>query len=112
MEDTLRVENQVARNNYKTVLILVLMEDTLRVYLKVVSMWVLRLNPCFNGRYSQSREVHSYNYSRRGLNPCFNGRYSQRNKKKFGSKIQKVLILVLMEDTLRVTRKPRKVGLS
>ena len=35
------------------------------------------------------------------LNPCFNGRYSQsRNKKKFGSKIQ-VLILVLMEDTLR-----------
>ena len=36
-----------------------------------------------------------------GLNPCFNGRYSQ-SKKKFGSKIQKpVLILVLMEDTLR-----------
>ena len=38
----------------------------------------------------------------KSLNPCSNGRYSQ-SKKKFGSKIQKpVLILVLMEDTLRV----------
>ena len=40
------------------------------------------------------------------LNPCSNGRYSQ-SKKKFGSKIQKtVLILVLMEDTLRDSNLP------
>ena len=55
------------------------MEDTLRANKTVCEEWTKRrLNPCFNGRYSQS-------------------------KKKFGSKIQKpVLILVLMEDTLRV----------
>ena len=38
-----------------------------------------------------------------GLNPCFNGRYSQRKEKyyrEFGK--EWVLILVLMEDTLRV----------
>ena len=35
------------------------------------------LNPCFNGRYSQS---HLYNVflAEGSLNPCFNGRYSQR----------------------------------
>ena len=38
-----------------SVLILVLMEDTLRVLLNFVMMKVLRcLNPCSNGRYSQS----------------------------------------------------------
>ena len=37
------------------------------------------------------------------LNPCFNGRYSQR-KSSFIDAIQyNVLILVLMEDTLRET---------
>ena len=37
-----------------------------------------------------------------GLNPCFNGRYSQRLYSKL-EKLEKesVLILVLMEDTLR-----------
>ena len=38
-----------------------------------------------------------------GLNPCFNGRYSQREKKSIIEQLVKVLILVLMEDTLRVT---------
>ena len=41
------------------------------------------------------------------LNPCFNGRYSQscvRDKKQDGPK--EVLILVLMEDTLRVPYHP------
>ena len=36
------------------------------------------------------------------LNPCFNGRYSQRQRLRLVSGIKnKVLILVLMEDTLR-----------
>ena len=57
MEDTLRVENQVARNNYKTVLILVLMEDTLRddANIMMTKEEFIGLNPCFNGRYSQSK---------------------------------------------------------
>ena len=63
-----------------SVLILVLMEDTLRVLLNFVMMKVLRcLNPCSNGRYSQSSV------------------WILRNKNLVG-----VLILVLMEDTLRV----------
>ena len=37
-----------------------------------------------------------------GLNPCFNGRYSQRTSAKTQTlKTSTVLILVLMEDTLR-----------
>ena len=36
-----------------------------------------------------------------GLNPCFNGRYSTRIMKEKNGKIYMVLILVLMEDTLR-----------
>ena len=37
------------------------------------------------------------------LNPCFNGRYSQRQQSKMTktTKNNEVLILVLMEDTLR-----------
>ena len=35
------------------------------------------------------------------LNPCFNGRYSQSLKFTIMNKFGKVLILVLMEDTLR-----------
>ena len=35
------------------------------------------------------------------LNPCFNGRYSQSNNSYRGLKETRVLILVLMEDTLR-----------
>ena len=54
------------------VLILVLMEDTLRDPFKQVNTDKTSnsLNPCFNGRYSQR--------STGRLNPCFNGRYSQR----------------------------------
>ena len=37
-----------------------------------------------------------------GLNPCFNGRYSQSGKiVELTEKKPRVLILVLMEDTLR-----------
>ena len=35
------------------------------------------------------------------LNPCFNGRYSQRGKHNLSGCVMPVLILVLMEDTLR-----------
>ena len=38
---------------------------------------------------------------RQRLNPCFNGRYSQSNRILYYKKIHTVLILVLMEDTLR-----------
>ena len=39
------------------------------------------------------------------LNPCFNGRYSQRESGQVNESINSVLILVLMEDTLRVQAK-------
>ena len=55
MEDTLRVtsaKTQTLRTS--TVLILVLMEDTLRDKKKIGSkIQKPSLNPCFNGRYSQ-----------------------------------------------------------
>ena len=38
----------------------------------------------------------------KGLNPCFNGRYSQSLSLETWVKKDDVLILVLMEDTLRV----------
>ena len=37
----------------------------------------------------------------KSLNPCFNGRYSQRPLRVITLYLQAVLILVLMEDTLR-----------
>ena len=53
MEDTLREDMKASTKIAAIVLILVLMEDTLRV--KVALLWrILSLNPCFNGRYSQS----------------------------------------------------------
>ena len=59
------------------VLILVLMEDTLRGKDADVKNFDKGLNPCFNGRYSQRRLKQPY-LEQGGLNPCFNGRYSQR----------------------------------
>ena len=40
-----------------------------------------------------------------GLNPCFNGRYSQRLRYFMTCHEINVLILVLMEDTLRERKK-------
>ena len=53
--------------------------------------------------------------STRGLNPCFNGRYSQSGAADYLSFTEElVLILVLMEDTLRglliIMEKEIKVG--
>ena len=54
MEDTLREEKKSLRKKLRNVLILVLMEDTLRVSVGVASKENRNgLNPCFNGRYSQ-----------------------------------------------------------
>ena len=57
MEDTLRVCQAYKSHGNVAVLILVLMEDTLRaVLLKCANLHIVGLNPCFNGRYSQSRK--------------------------------------------------------
>ena len=92
------------------VLILVLMEDTLRVDILQEDVVSGRLNPCFNGRYSQSFLVVLNSTFFKSLNPCFNGRYSQRVLHfKLGDDTT-VLILVLMEDTLRVIESLIKAG--
>ena len=76
MEDTLRVFlNQEAFSIF--VLILVLMEDTLRDLSEFNMSEDAGLNPCFNGRYSQSYVCRDAEVKTFSLNPCFNGRYSQ-----------------------------------
>ena len=58
MEDTLRGLSYLAYLIDYQVLILVLMEDTLRVRRKkAIRRKDVRLNPCFNGRYSQSQRA-------------------------------------------------------
>ena len=64
----------------------------------------ISLNPCFNGRYSQSSRDFKVGHEIASLNPCFNGRYSQRGSTNSYVGIEIVLILVLMEDTLRVRK--------
>ena len=77
MEDTLRERT----NNKKIiweVLILVVMEDTLReMLLNLILLEILSLNPCFNGRYSQREKKIRIFIMPSCLNPCSNGRYSQ-----------------------------------
>ena len=77
MEDTLRVAAIPMIAAGLAVLILVLMEDTLRVEKKSIIESLVSLNPCSNGRYSQ------------------------RDCDRFYIASSSVLILVLMEDTLR-----------
>ena len=69
------------------VLILVLMEDTLRVL-----------------------QIRLRSVALRSLNPCSNGRYSQRFNDTPYANVDCVLILVLMEDTLREHIKHRVMG--
>ena len=53
MEDTLRAIARFGIIIKHSVLILVLMEDTLRVLMiTLCRVYVTSLNPCFNGRYS------------------------------------------------------------
>ena len=54
MEDTLRGVGYKEEEGIRSVLILVLMEDTLRVVKDNAQVYNnSSLNPCFNGRYSQ-----------------------------------------------------------
>ena len=62
------------------VLILILMEDTLR----------------------ELRTISILDVKKFGLNPYSNGRYSTRQANPLNNGYQAVLILILMEDTLRV----------
>ena len=63
----------------------------------------MSLNPCFSGTYSQ-RIVDALNTAQqRSLNPCFSGTYSQSIMPASLEELDgKVLILVLVEHTLRV----------
>ena len=80
MEDTLREFRCLLKACVATVLILVLMEDTLReIMTNLKDLASKSLNPCFNGRYSQRIKLNTTN-----------------------PETLEVLILVLMEDTLRV----------
>ena len=53
MEDTLRVMPDGSMKYFSGVLILVLMEDTLRGIMNKLVNFSESINPCFNGRYSQ-----------------------------------------------------------
>ena len=54
MEDTLREGSELGTYKTIAVLILVLMEDTLRAaFVREEKKKATSLNPCFNGRYSQ-----------------------------------------------------------
>ena len=56
MEDTLRESELNFNGGLNSVLILVLMEDTLRaIQIYPSHEKISCLNPCFNGRYSQRR---------------------------------------------------------
>ena len=64
-------------------------------------MILLGLNPCSNGRYSQRIQILLLWLELLSLNPCFNGRYSQSQRLHSNEQRGEVLILVLMEDSLR-----------
>ncbi len=80
MEDTLRGSGNQTYSVIIDVLILVLMEDTLRgivvvstAALKLYVLILVLMEDTLRGKkYTSSSTV------RRCLNPCFNGRYSQR----------------------------------
>ena len=60
------------------------------------------LNPCFSGTYSQSSRVLDCERLGECLNPCFSGTYSQSRAHTSSWEPWQVLILVLVEHTLRV----------
>ena len=53
------------------------MEDTLREKFLDEHRGHPCLNPCSNGRYSQSKKKFGSKIQKPSLNPCSNGRYSQ-----------------------------------
>ena len=70
----------MAKLNANEVLILVLVEDTLRVLEQILASHSPRsLNPCSSGRYSASNKASALlGWTEPGLNPCSSGRYSAR----------------------------------
>ena len=84
------------------VLILVLIEDGLwPTVCEAGALTPLRLNPCFNGRWSLTRQTLTNFRLLRCLNPCFNGRWSLTSLHLVDPLLPRwVLILVLMEDGL------------
>ena len=63
------------------VLILIIMEDTLRDKLLLrFKLKVKRLNPYYNGRYSPSLRITKIRLLLKSLNPYYNGRYSPSSK--------------------------------
>ena len=128
MEDALRDSVGEFRGFFDNVLILVLMEDALRDVVKNPKNGKLFcLNPCSNGRCSARIKTMTYLKLEKSLNPCSNGRCSARtlsmmtknspiclnpcSNGRCSASIEtivsndlllEVLILVLMEDALRV----------
>ena len=85
------------------------MEDTLRdrVGEKKIHESV-SLNPYYNGRYSTRQMQNVESCMVRRLNPYYNGRYSTSTRsKRFKQDFWRVLILIIMEDTLRVIKKAK-----
>ena len=61
------------------------------------------LNPCFSGGWSRSLcEAYLNGAEAAGLNPCFSGGWSRRTKHGLLWQVERVLILVLVEDGLGV----------
>ena len=106
MEDTLRDVLPCSMTEKTSVLILVLMEDTLRGPLNVLKLGrFASLNPCFNGRYSQSLAI-TRNQSVNSVLILVLMEDTLRDMNKdLIPELKAVLILVLMEDTLRVIKK-------
>ena len=62
---------------------------------------LLRLNPCFSGRWSLTSLCKMIAHDGLSLNPCFNGRWSLTTPEDMVVAIATlVLILVLVEDGL------------
>ena len=83
------------------VLILVVMEDTLREYIDLVSVNPVCLNPCCNGRYSQRNYIISENTLLSVLILVVMEDTLRELSESTFRKVLIVLILVVMEDTLR-----------
>ena len=69
-------------------------------------MRLTSLNPYFNGKYFW--RLHPYIEIKNpldGLNPYFNGKYFWRVLCVMNVKVEKVLILILMENTFRVCKR-------
>ncbi len=109
MEDALR--ELIVKTQYKIsyrVLILILMEDALRVTNKVMKKFKeCCLNPYSDGRCSKSAQIAKREDSKSVcLNPYSDGRCSKRTPSAWGIlEWVNVLILILMEDALRGMKK-------